>query len=67
MCIRDSFTNAHWDYGSPRLERFNGVSAMEINGQAGAAAYRFGDFFADDPILAAHSVRDLRIARRLGR
>jgi len=34
MVSTASFTNAHWDYGSPRLERFNGVSAMEINGQA---------------------------------
>ncbi len=29
-----SFANSHWDYGSPRLERFNGVSAMEVNGEA---------------------------------
>jgi multidrug efflux pump len=34
MVSTASFTNAHWDYGSPRLERFNGVSAMELNGQA---------------------------------
>jgi multidrug efflux pump len=29
-----AFTTTHWDYGSPRLERFNGVAAMEINGEA---------------------------------
>ncbi|MEO7031653.1 MAG: efflux RND transporter permease subunit [Herbaspirillum sp.] len=29
-----SFASSHWDYGSPRLERYNGVSAMEINGEA---------------------------------
>jgi multidrug efflux pump len=29
-----AFTTTHWEYGSPRLERFNGVSAMEINGEA---------------------------------
>jgi multidrug efflux pump len=29
-----SFANSHWDYGSPRLERYNGASAMEINGEA---------------------------------
>ena len=29
-----SFANSHWEYGSPRLERFNGVSAVEINGEA---------------------------------
>ena len=29
-----SFASSHWEYGSPRLERFNGVSAFEINGEA---------------------------------
>lgn len=29
-----SFASYHWDYGSPRLERYNGVPAMEINGSA---------------------------------
>ena len=29
-----SFATSHWDYGSPRLERFNGVSAVDINGEA---------------------------------
>ncbi len=29
-----SFASSHWDYGSPRLERYNGVSALNINGQA---------------------------------
>jgi multidrug efflux pump len=28
-----SFASSHWEYGSPRLERFNGTSAVEINGQ----------------------------------
>jgi multidrug efflux pump len=28
-----SFASSHWEYGPPRLERFNGVSAVEINGQ----------------------------------
>jgi multidrug efflux pump len=30
-----SFANSHWEYGSPRLERYNGVAAMQINGEAG--------------------------------
>ena len=30
-----SFATSHWDYGSPRLERYNGVPAMEIQGEAG--------------------------------
>ena len=34
MVSTASFATSHWDYGSPRLERFNGSSAMEINGQA---------------------------------
>ena len=29
-----SFAASHWEYGSPRLERFNGASAVEINGEA---------------------------------
>ncbi len=33
-----SFTTSHWEYGSPRLERFNGVSAVEINGEAAPGA-----------------------------
>jgi len=31
-----SFTDGHWDYGSPRLERYNGNPAVEILGQAAA-------------------------------
>jgi multidrug efflux pump len=30
-----SFATNRWSYGSPRLERYNGVSAVEIQGQAG--------------------------------
>ncbi|CAL62513.1 Acriflavine resistance protein B [Herminiimonas arsenicoxydans] len=29
-----AFASARWEYGSPRLERYNGVSAMEIQGEA---------------------------------
>ncbi|MCP3161562.1 efflux RND transporter permease subunit [Myxococcus qinghaiensis] len=29
-----AFASSRWGSGSPRLERFNGVSAMEINGEA---------------------------------
>lgn len=28
------FTTSHWEYGSPRLERYNGLPSMEILGQA---------------------------------
>jgi multidrug efflux pump len=34
MVSVSSFANSHWEYGSPRLERYNGVAAMDINGQA---------------------------------
>ena len=30
----DAFARSRWLFGSPRLERYNGVSAMEIQGQA---------------------------------
>src|SRR5512139_3657517 len=29
-----AFTTARWEYGSPRLERYNGMPSMEIMGQA---------------------------------
>jgi multidrug efflux pump len=29
-----AFGSATWEYGSPRLERYNGMAAMEINGEA---------------------------------
>ncbi|HEF4736851.1 TPA: efflux RND transporter permease subunit [Burkholderia multivorans] len=29
-----AFATGHWTYGSPKLERYNGISAMEIQGQA---------------------------------
>jgi len=29
-----SFANSHWTYGSPRLERYNGAAAVDINGEA---------------------------------
>jgi hydrophobe/amphiphile efflux-1 (HAE1) family protein len=29
-----SFSTAHWEYGSPKLERFNGISSVNIQGTA---------------------------------
>ncbi|RQR70825.1 efflux RND transporter permease subunit, partial [Burkholderia sp. Bp9015] len=29
-----AFATGHWTYGSPKLERYNGISAIEIQGQA---------------------------------
>ncbi|MEA3119817.1 MAG: multidrug efflux pump [Paraburkholderia sp.] len=31
-----AFSSGHWTFGSPKLERYNGISAMEIQGQAAA-------------------------------
>jgi len=36
-----AFASAYWTYGSPRLERYNGFSAMEIQGSA-APGYSTG-------------------------
>lgn len=41
-----AFAGSHWDYGSPRLERYNGVAAMEINGEA-APGISSGDAMAE--------------------
>lgn len=34
MVSFDSFSSAHWNFGSPKLERFNGVSSLNIQGGA---------------------------------
>jgi multidrug efflux pump len=31
-----AFATSHWEYGSPQLRRYNGASAVEINGEAAA-------------------------------
>jgi multidrug efflux pump len=40
-----AFTRGHWEMGSPRLERFNGRSALEIVGQ-GASGVSSGEAMA---------------------
>jgi len=47
-----SFASWHWEYGSPRLERYNGVSAMEIQGQ-GADGVSSGDAMKEVESLVA--------------
>ncbi|ACE82790.1 efflux RND transporter permease subunit [Cellvibrio japonicus] len=37
-----AFASSHWGYGSPRLERYNGLASMEIQGAA-APGYSTGD------------------------
>jgi multidrug efflux pump len=41
-----AFARTSWEYGSPRLERYNGTAAMNINGQA-AEGVSSGDAMAE--------------------
>ncbi len=45
MVPLSAFTTAHWTYGSPRLERFNGQPSVELQGQA-APGLSSGDAMA---------------------
>jgi multidrug efflux pump len=47
-----SFASVRWEYGSQRLERYNGVSAMEIQGE-GKPGVSSGDAMAEIERLAA--------------
>src|SRR3546814_17150768 len=47
-----AFATTRWEYGSPRLERYNGTSAMEIQGQ-GAPGVSSGDAMAEMERLAS--------------
>ena len=46
-----SFATSNWQYGSPRLERFNGVAAMQIQGES-AVGVSSGDAMAEIEQLA---------------
>lgn len=48
-----TFAGWHWEYGSPRLERYNGVPALEINGEA-AAGVSSGDAMAEVESLVSN-------------
>jgi multidrug efflux pump len=47
-----AFATAHWQYGSPRLERYNGIPSVEIMGQA-APGVSTGEAMADMEKMAA--------------
>src|SRR5690606_34341189 len=47
-----AFATSRWEYGSPRLERYNGVPAMELNGE-GAPGVSSGDAMAEVERLVA--------------
>ncbi|MCK9293596.1 MAG: efflux RND transporter permease subunit [Desulfobulbaceae bacterium] len=47
-----AFSTAHWQYGSPRLERYNGIPSAEIMGQA-APGVSTGEAMAEMEKIAA--------------
>jgi multidrug efflux pump len=47
-----AFATAHWQYGSPRLERYNGIPAVDIMGQA-APGVSTGEAMAEMDKMAA--------------
>ncbi|MEX0731621.1 MAG: efflux RND transporter permease subunit [Aquisalimonadaceae bacterium] len=47
-----AFAGSSWDYGSPRLERYNGVPAMQINGE-GTPGVSSGDAMTEVERLVA--------------
>jgi len=47
-----AFATAHWQYGSPRLERYNGIPSVEIMGQA-APGVSTGEAMAELEKMAA--------------
>jgi multidrug efflux pump len=47
-----AFATAHWQYGSPRLERYNGIPSVEIMGQA-APGISTGEAMAEVERMAA--------------
>ncbi|ACH39380.1 efflux pump, RND family, inner membrane protein [Citrifermentans bemidjiense Bem] len=47
-----AFATAHWDYASPRLERYNGIPSMEIMGSA-ARGISTGEAMAEMETIAA--------------
>ena len=47
-----AFSSARWQYGSPRLERYNGISSVQIMGQA-APGISTGEAMAEMEKLAA--------------
>src|SRR3546814_17768070 len=46
-----AFGSSHWDYGSPRLERYDGVPSVEIQGEA-APGLSSGEAMAEIERLA---------------
>ncbi len=55
-----SFATTRWDYGSPRLERYNGVPALEIQGEA-ARGVSSGEAMAEVERLVAQLPKGLSV------
>ncbi|ALK09992.1 efflux RND transporter permease subunit [Blastochloris viridis] len=66
-----SFASSHWTYGSPRLERYNGAAAVQIQGEAaagvssGAAMTEVDTLVAQLPAGYAHEWTGLSYQERL--
>ncbi len=56
-----TFANARWAYGSPRLERYNGVPSLLINGE-GAPGVSSGDAMAEIERIASTLPAGMTIA-----
>jgi len=52
MVPLSAFATAHWQYGSPRLERYNGIPSVEIMGQA-ASGISTGEAMSEMEKMAA--------------
>jgi hydrophobe/amphiphile efflux-1 (HAE1) family protein len=52
MVPLSAFTTAHWAYGSPRLERFNGQPSVELQGQAAPGLSSGDAMIAVEEIIA---------------
>ena len=66
MVPLSAFATAHWAYGSPRLERFNGQPSVELQGQA-APGLSSGDAMAavEETHRQAAARHRLRMERHL--
>ncbi len=56
-----AFATTRWDFGSPRLERYNGVSALEIQGEA-APGVSSGEAMAEIERLVTQLPKGLGVA-----
>ncbi|WP_322048684.1 efflux RND transporter permease subunit [Paraburkholderia sp. J67] len=53
--------SSHWEFGSPKLERYNGISAVELQGQP-AAGHSSGEAMAQVQKIAAQLPKGYTVA-----